>query len=415
MTAFNYQNGLMHVEGVSLAEIARQFGTPAYVYSAARLRENFATLRRALPDFMICYAVKANSNIAILSLLGKEGAGADIVSGGELARALKAGIPASRIVFSGVGKTDAEIEAALQAKIHQLNVESITEIERINAVAGRLGVVAPLAFRVNPDVAADTHDKIATGRKGDKFGIDHEQLHEAAAIAARLPHVKLQGLACHIGSQLFDLEAYRAAFGVVAQYVQALRAEGHALTHLDLGGGMGVPYNGETPFDVAGYAAVVRETLGGLGCQLAIEPGRYVVADAGVLLTRIIQMKQGSAHRFAVVDAAMNDLVRPAMYEAWHTIRTVTEKHGPLTPAEIVGPVCESSDCFASERDMPALEGGELLVMDTAGAYGAAMSSTYNTRALVAEVLVDGGRAALIRPRVDIATQMGWDLVPDWV
>lgn len=414
MSAFTYKNGVLCAEDVALPEIAAAVGTPVYVYSASRIRANYRALKTALPEVNICYAVKANSNQAVLGVLGKMGAGADIVSGGELQRALKAGIPPEQIVFSGVGKGDAEIRTALQACIHQINVESIAEIGQINTIASQLGRKAPIVLRVNPDVTGDTHHKISTGGKGDKFGIDHEQLLEAAAVAKSYDHIQLTGLACHIGSQLFDLEAYRRAYGVIAQYVAELRAAGHVITRLDLGGGMGVPYKGEVPFDTEGYGRMVTEVLGGLGCSLTIEPGRYIVADAGVLLSSVQLVKQGVAQNFVVIDAAMNDLVRPAMYDAWHGIRAVHQAPEGM-PVDVVGPVCESSDCFASDRSLPPLQAGDLVVLETAGAYGAAMSSTYNTRALVPEVLVEGSRYAVVRPRIDAAAQIGWDKVPDWV
>lgn len=352
MTAFTYRQGVLHAEDVPLPEIARTVGTPVYVYSANRLRANFGALHAALPQVQICFAVKACSNVAILRLLGKLGAGADIVSGGELARALQAGIPASRIVYSGVGKSRDEIHAALQAGIHQLNVESIAEISLINEVAAKLGRRADIAFRVNPDVAADTHHKISTGSKGDKFGIDHEQLLQAASVAASCAHVNLCALACHIGSQLFDIEAYRAAYRVLARYVNELRAAGHQITRLDLGGGMGVPYNGEAPFDTAAYGRMVQDELGALNCALTIEPGRYIAADASVLLSSVVLVKHGIAQRFVVIDSAMNDLVRPAMYDSFHAIRPVIE-HSQTDLADVVGPVCESSDCFGTERLLP--------------------------------------------------------------
>ena len=417
MTAFTYQNGTLCADAVPLPEIAAAVGTPTYVYSATRLRANVQRLMQALPNVAICFAVKANGNQAVLTLLGKCGAGADIVSGGELARALAAGIPATRIVFSGVGKTDDELDAALRAGIHQINAESAEELRQINRRAAALGVVAAVALRVNPDVAADTHHKISTGKKGDKFGIDHEQLASVAALAKTLPHVKVCGLAVHIGSQLFDIEAYRKAYQVTISYYNELRALGLPLERLDLGGGMGVPYDGSAVFDVAAFAQMLKETVMPLGCALTIEPGRYVVADAGVLLSRVTLIKQGVSSRFVIVDAAMNDLIRPALYESYHHIRPVQAPaaDAPITAQDVVGPICESSDCFAQQRQLPPLHPGDLLVFDTAGAYGAVMSSTYNVRPLVAEVLVDGTRWSVIRPRIDAATQIGWDKVPDWV
>lgn len=415
MDVFAYQNGLLHAEGVALPAIAEAVGTPVYVYSAERIRHNFRTLAGALLDIELCFAVKANSNLAILKILADEGAGADIVSGGELARALKAGIPANKIVFSGVGKTDEEITAALKAGIHQINVESLPEIRQISRLATFLNTKAAIAFRVNPDVAADTHHKIATGRKGDKFGIDHEQLSEAATLAKSLPSIELVGLACHIGSQLFDVEAYRAAYTVLAQYVAQLREQGHSITRLDLGGGMGVPYKGETPFYAASYARVVQETVGKLGCSLCIEPGRYIVADAGALLCTVTHFKQGVETSFLVIDGAMNDLIRPALYESWHGVRPVVQGKGFVQTVDIVGPICESGDTFATARSLPPMAAGDLLVLDTAGAYGAVMSSFYNTRALVPEVLVEGRRFAVIRERISAEVQMGWDKIPEWL
>jgi len=413
--SFTLVNGELCAEAVPLQALGQQYGTPLYVYSAAQLRANFKRLRDALPDVAIHYAVKANSNLAILRLLGLEGAGADIVSGGELQRALRAGIAANKVVFSGVGKTEAELEAALKANIHQLNVESIPELTAIDLVAARLGVVANVALRLNPDVAADTHHKIATGKKGDKFGIDYEQMFEAAKVAAALPNLNLCGIAIHIGSQIFDIETFRAAYARTAGFVRELRSAGHNITRLDLGGGFAVPYDGEAPFDVTAYAAMVQATLGDLGCALAIEPGRFMVANAGLLLCRVVYVKEGVANRFVVVDAAMNDLVRPAMYESFHNIQPVVPGSAAPQMVDIVGPVCESSDVFGTARLLPPMQAGDLVAMHTAGAYGAAMSSTYNTRDLVPEVLVDGNRHAIIRPRITAAEQIAWDRVPDWL
>lgn len=409
-------NGTLHAEGVALSDIANKVGTPSYVYSAARMRANLTRLQTALPRVNICFAMKANGNLAVLKLFARLGAGADIVSGGELQRALAAGMPAHKIVFSGVGKTTAEIEAALTAGIHQFNVESLEELEMIAAVASKFGQRAPVALRVNPDVAASTHHKIATGSKGDKFGIDTELLPRALELIQAQPALELVGLAVHIGSQLFDAAEFKQAYTVLANMVRDLRARGASLTRLDLGGGLGVPYQpGQSEFDVAAYAAVIDEVVAPLGCALTIEPGRYLVADAGVLLSRVILVKHGAAHRFVVCDAAMNDLVRPAMYEAYHHIRPVREATGPLSPAEVVGPICESSDQFAEGRALPALAAGDLLVLDTAGAYGAVMAGTYNARDLAPEVLVDGTRFHVIRPRISPATQMAWDSLPDWL
>lgn len=413
--SFAYHDGVLRVEDVPLPLLGQQYGTPLYVYSAALLRANFMRLREALPELSIHYAVKANSNLAILRLFGLLGAGADIVSGGELQRALGAGIPAERIVFSGVGKTTAEIEAALIAGVHQLNVESITELAAIQAVAKKLNILAPVAFRLNPDVAADTHHKIATGKKGDKFGIDYEQMGEAAAVAANHSHIKLCGVAIHIGSQIFDVQTFRQAYSRAAEFVRELREAGHTIDRLDLGGGFAVPYQDEAVFDVPAYAAMVREVLGDLKCALAIEPGRFLVANAGLLLSSVIYVKEGMANRFVIVDAAMNDLMRPAMYEAYHEIKAVVPADGAPDLVDVVGPVCESSDVFGTARPLPATRAGDLVAFMTAGAYGAAMSSTYNTRDLVPEVLVDGARHALIRPRIPADIQIGWDKLPEWL
>lgn len=420
MTAFSYQHERYCAESVPLSEIAVEAGTPVHVYSSNRIRRNFTRLNDALSvcgKVQLCYAVKANPNLAVLRILAALGAGADIVSGGELARALAAGIAPSRIVYSGVGKTEAELQMALQAGIHQINVESIAEIDQVAAVAAQLGVVANIAFRLNPDVAADTHNKIATGRKGDKFGIDYEQMLEAAARAGGHPSLNLCGLAVHIGSQLFDIEIYRAAFTVVAGYVAELREAGFAISRLDLGGGMGVPYHDEAPFDCEAFARMVNETVGSLGCTLSFEPGRYIVADAGVLLTKVLLVKEGVADRFVVVDAAMTDLIRPALYEAYHGIVPVKEPVGnrERLTVDVVGPVCESGDCFAQDRSLPPVREGDLLAFQTTGAYGAAMASTYNSRPLVPEVLVDGVRWAIIRPRIDAEAQMEWERMPEWL
>lgn len=415
MNSFAYQNGALFAENVALEKLATEFGTPLYVYSAPRIAENLAALRTALPGVFIHYAVKANSSQAVLKLIAKTGAGADIVSGGELARALAAGMKPQGIVFSGAGKSEEEIEAALKANIHMLNVESMAELEIISKVAVRLGKTAPITFRLNPDVAADTHHKISTGKKGDKFGIDHEQMLEAAALCKKLPNLKLSGVLLHIGSQIFDITTFEKAYQSGARFVRELRAAGHEITRLDLGGGMAVPYKGEAPFDLAAYAAMLKRTVGDLGCQLAIEPGRFVVADAGALLTRVVYVKEGVDTRFVVVDAAMNDLMRPALYDAYHNIRPVKASTEPPLPVDVVGPVCESSDIFGAARALPPVKAGDLLVLETAGAYGSSMAGTYNTRALVAEVLVNGDKAALIRPRFEVADQIARDKVPDWI
>ena len=394
-----------------------EVGSPVYVYSAALMRANYRALKAVLPEANLCFATKANYNLAVLRLFANEGAGADTVSGGEIQRALAAGMPANTIVFSGVGKTEAEIELALRAGVHQINAESMPELRVISAVAARLGVTAPLAIRLNPDVAAATNDKIATGRKGDKFGIDHEQMMEAAALIKTLPNLNFCGIAVHIGSQIFEIANFRMAYARVADYVRELRAAVHTISRLDLGGGIGVPYKGEEAADLAAYAAAVRDTVGNLNCELTLEPGRFLVANAGVLLSRVIYVKEGSSDRFYIVDAAMNDLVRPAMYGSHHTIVPVMQPaaSAALAPVHVVGPICESTDKFAAARPLPPMDAGDLLVFETAGAYGAVMSSTFNTRALIAEVLVDGDKVAVIRPAISPVEQMKWDRIPAWL
>ena len=419
MSAFVYRNGIMHAEEVPLERIAAQVGTPFYCYSAAALRRNFAEFARATDgmDAGICYALKANSNQAVIRLLAHEGAGADVVSAGEMARALKAGVAPKNIVFSGIGKKAAEIEAALAAGIQQINVESEQELAVLDAAAGRLGKKAAFALRVNPDVDANTHAKITTGRKENKFGI---AIAEAPALydrARALKHVEAVGVAVHIGSQIVDLEPYRAAYQRVADLVRELRSRGHDIKRIDLGGGIGIHYSDETPPSIDGYMKVVRESVGNLGCHLTFEPGRRLVGEAGVLVSEVIYVKPGHGRVFVIVDAAMNDLLRPTLYDAWHDIVPAVEP--PANAAKIitdvVGPVCESGDYLALGRPMPPLSQGALVVVKSAGAYGAVMASTYNTRPLVPEVLVDGDRFAVIRARQTIEELMAADSVPPWL
>ena len=417
-SVFAYEGGELVLEGVRLSEIAKAVGTPFYCYSAGRLRERYRELATALGPLGvdIHFATKANSNRAVLALLAAEGAGADIVSGGELARALSSGIPASRVVFSGVGKTEAEIEAALAARIHQINVESFEELALVDRVAGRLGLVAEVALRINPDVDAETHAKITTGKKDNKFGIDAAMLGRLDNEVKGLAHVKVVGLAIHIGSQILSTKPFIAAYRRIAELTRTLRGRGFALTRLDLGGGFGVPYENELGVSFADVAEAIRSTVGDLGCALSVEPGRSIVADAGVLVASVAFVKDAGAKQFAVLDAAMNDLVRPAMYDSHHDIVPVREPAAGAAPVEydVVGPICESSDTFAKRRMLSPLQGGDLVVLATAGAYGATMSSTYNARALIPEVLVDAGRFAVVRRRITIEEQMGWEAVPEW-
>ncbi len=419
MTAFAYRNGELHAEAVSLARLAEAVGTPTYCYAGTALADGYRAFAAAFAgqDASLCYALKANSNLAVVRTLARLGAGADVVSEGELMRALAAGIPPERIVFSGVGKSREEMKAALTAGIFQLNVESLPELEALSAVATDLGVTAPVALRVNPDIDAGTHHKISTGRKENKFGIDFDHAREAYAVVARLPGVRAVGVAVHIGSQLTSLVPFRAAFKKAAHLVQDLRADGHAIDRLDLGGGLGIVYREETPPTVTDYAALVAETTHGLGCRVLLEPGRALVGNAGVLLTRVLYVKTGLHRRFVIVDAAMNDLIRPSLYDAWHGIVAVAEPppDQPTEPFDVVGPVCETGDTFALQRPLAPPRPGDLMAILSAGAYGAVMASTYNTRPLIPEVLVDGDRFAVIRPRLDCAALLALDRLPPWL
>ncbi len=416
---FTYAGGTLCAEALPLSGIAAEVGTPFYCYSLAGLTRNYRALEAALAGLpaTICYALKANSNQAVIAAFAGLGAGADVVSGGELRRALAAGVPAGRIVFSGVGKTQEEIALALRSGIHQLNVESEAELDLISAVAAGAGVTARVSLRINPDVDARTHDKISTGRKQDKFGIAIDRTLPAYARAAELPNLAPSGLAMHIGSQLLSLAPYRAAFGRLAEQVRALRAAGHDVMSLDLGGGVGITYRDEAPPRFEDYAAVVRETVGGLGCDLMFEPGRSMVGNAGVLVARVLYMKDGGIRPVAVVDAAMNDLARPAMYGAYHAIVPVTQpQNSPdCVETDVVGPVCESGDTFAVARSLPPLAPGDLVAFGSAGAYGSVMSSAYNSRPPAPEVLVSGDRFAVVRARQTVDDLIRQEAVPDWL
>lgn len=418
MSEFAYREGELYAEDVPLARLAREIGTPFYCYSLAgitrRYRE-FETAVAGLPA-TICFALKANSNLAVVNALAGLGAGADVVSEGELRQALAAGVPARRIVFSGVGKTAAEIEAALEAGILQINVESEAELADIDRLARKIGKQAPVALRVNPDVEPNTHAKIATGLAENKFGIDLGHAREAYARAAGLSGLALQGLAVHIGSQLTELAPFREAFGRLAALVSDLKARGLPVARLDLGGGLGIVYHRESPPSVRDYAAAVAETVGGLGCELLFEPGRFLVAEAGVLVARVVRIKEGIRHRFVIVDAGMNDLLRPALYDAYHPILPVNEppEEAELAPVEVVGPVCETADTFARNRPLPPLAAGDLLVIGACGAYGAVMASPYNSRLPAPETMVNGAQFAVIRPRPDYDALLGRDRLPDW-
>lgn len=411
--AFSYRAGALHVEGVAVDTIARDVGTPCYVYSKARLIENYQAFVAPLAGLpvKIFYAVKANANHAVIRTLAECGAGADVTSAGELERALNAGIKPEKIIYSGVGKMRGEIEAALIAGIYQFNVESMPELQRIDDVAQSLGRKAPVALRVNPNVAARTHKKISTGELGNKFGIDLAQLDEAMTLVASLKNVELKGFQVHIGSHIYDYEPFREAFTKMAELILLGRQKGFNLTRLNLGGGVGIPYDGQTLAPFVDYAAIVRETVGNIGCEILFEPGRRLVGDAGLLISRVTYDKQGANKRFLILDAGMNDLVRPAMYDARHSIVAVHRDaaYADDRLVDVVGPVCETSDLFGEDYALPNVGEGDLVAILQAGAYSAAMSSTYNGRPLIPEVLVLGDKFAIVRRRISVAEQIGWE------
>jgi diaminopimelate decarboxylase len=416
---FPYRGGELYAEEVPVWRIAAAVGTPFYVYSGAGFTAQYRRFADAFAPKrpLICYAVKANSNLAVLRHFAGLGAGADVVSEGELRRALAAAVPPARIIFSGVGKTAAEMEAALAADIHQINVESVPELRRLSEIASARDRGARVGIRVNPDVDAHTHVKIATGRKENKFGVELDEAVAAYSLAAELPGIEPVGLAVHIGSQLTDLAPYRRAFERVAELVVELRAIGLPVTRMDLGGGIGIRYHTERPLEPISYARLVHEIFGALELALAFEPGRVLAAPAGLLISRVVYVKEGSAKRFVIVDAAMNDLIRPALYDAWHDIVPV-RLPGPgasLAPADVVGPVCETGDTFAVNRDLPPFADDDLVAFTAAGAYGAVMSTTYNSRLLVPEVMVSGDRFAVIRARPSYDALLSLDAIPDWL
>jgi diaminopimelate decarboxylase len=419
MNDFEIRNGEMFCEGLALSAIADEVGTPVYVYSTASMRRQARALQEALAhlaDPLIAYAVKANPNSAVIATFAAAGLGADVVSGGEYRRALKAGVPPSRIVFSGVGKTADEMRLALETGLFQFNVESFEEAEMLSAVATEMGRVAPMGFRVNPDVPAGGHAKITTGSAENKFGIAISEAPGAYRRAAALPGLKVQGVAVHIGSQLTDLAPLERAFTRVGELLASLRGAGHGIIVADLGGGLGVAYDPSqpTPASPADYGAMVCRVTRDWNARLVFEPGRLMVGNAGVLLSRVIRVKPGATDPFVIVDAAMNDLMRPTLYDAWHNIEAVRPR-GTRQRSNVVGPVCETGDTFATGRDMDAVGPDDLVVFRTAGAYAAAMAGTYNTRALTPEVLVDGDRWALIRKRLEVEALIAGDLMPDWL
>jgi diaminopimelate decarboxylase len=422
MHHFAYRAGVLHAEEVSLARLAVEVGTPFYCYATATIERHYRVLQQAFAglDALICYAIKANSNQAVIATLARLGAGMDVVSEGELRRALAAGVPADRIIFAGVGKTREEMAFALREGIHGFNVESEPELEALSEVAAGLGRAARIALRINPDVDAKTHAKISTGKAENKFGVPYDDARRLYAKAAGLPGIEVAGVHMHIGSQITDLQPFRDAFSLMRDLVGDLRRAGHRIELLDLGGGLGVPYR-SAGHDILpspdAYAAVVRETLGDLGLKIALEPGRVIVANAGVLVSRVLYVKRGRNKTFTVVDAAMNDLIRPTLYEAEHEIWPVAEAAAGAAPAvqDVVGPVCETGDYLALNRALPPFAAGDLMAFMTAGAYGAAMSSTYNSRLLAAEVLVKGADWSVVRPRPAYADLIGLDRLPDWL
>lgn len=419
MDHFELREGVLHCEEVPLPDIAAAVGTPVYVYSTATMVRHARVLRKALeplPDPLIAYAVKANSNAAVLATLAKAGLGADVVSGGEYRRAVAAGVRPDRIVFSGVGKTEEEMALALEGGLCQFNLESMEEAETLSAVASRLARAAPVAFRINPDVLAGTHAKISTGAAENKFGISLVDARQAYARASALPGLAVQGVAVHIGSQLASLAPLEQAFTRLGALIGQLRADGRPIGIADLGGGLGVPYDPSVPAPPSprAYGEMVKRVTAGWNVRLMFEPGRLIMGNAGILLTRIIRLKPGTAHPFLIVDAGMNDLMRPALYDAWHGIEAVVPRGGRMT-ANVVGPVCETGDTFAMARELDSAGPGDLIVFRTAGAYAAAMSSTYNSRPLTPEVLVDGARWAVVRPRLDVDALIAADRIPDWL
>ncbi|NIJ09648.1 diaminopimelate decarboxylase [Sphingomonas vulcanisoli] len=419
MDHFQLKDGVLHAEDVPLTAIAEAAGTPTYIYSTATLERHVRVFREGLgdlPDPWIAFAVKANPNKAVLATLARLGLGADVVSGGELRRALAAGVPAEKIVFSGVGKTAGEMALGLKAGIGQFNLESEPEAETLSAVAQSLGMTARVSFRVNPDVDAGTHAKISTGKAENKFGVPIDRALAAYEAAAKLLGLTIQGVAVHIGSQLTDLAPSCAAFQRIGALIAELRAAGHSITHADLGGGLGVPYDPALPLppSPADYGAMVREVTAGWDVRLIFEPGRVIVGNAGILLTRVIRVKQGVTQPFVIVDAAMNDLLRPSLYEAWHNVRAV-QPNGESFTATIVGPVCETGDTFARDRPMDRVQEGDLVAFMTAGAYGATMASTYNSRGLTPEVIVSQDKWAIVRERQPIEALIAADSLPPWI
>ena len=420
MHHFAYRDGVLHAEAVNLIDLAQSVGTPFYCYSTATLTRHYDAFAEAFSDVkaLVCYALKANSNQAVIKTLANRGAGADVVSAGELRRARAAGIPPEKIMFSGIGKTAAELAFAVDEGILSVNVESEPELALLSSIAAGKARTARVSVRVNPDVDARTHSKIATGKAENKFGIPISRARDVYALAAKLPGLEVTGVDMHIGSQITELAPFDNAFALLTDFVRTLRADGHGISHIDLGGGLGIPYRDDhkQPPDPLAYAEVVKRATRDLECTLVLEPGRLIVGNAGILVTRVIYLKRGEARTFVIVDAGMNDLIRPTLYEAHHDIRPVGEQRaGSPIPVDVVGPVCESGDFFALDRKMAPPQAGDLLAIMTAGAYGAVQAGTYNTRPLVPEVLVREGKWALVRPRIEVEELIAHDRLAPWL
>ena len=421
MHHFAYRGGVLHAEAVSLGALADSVDTPFYCYSTATLERHYRVFADAFADVpsLVCYAVKANSNQAVIATLARLGAGADVVSEGELKRALKAGVPPDKIMFSGIGKTDRELALAVDSGILCVNVESEQELDRLSTIATAKGRSIDISVRVNPDIDARTHAKIATGKSENKFGIPISRARTVYAHAAKLPGLRVAGVDMHIGSQITDLSPFADAFALLSEFVQALRADGHTITHVDLGGGLGIPYEDSAapPPDPKAYAAIVKNATRGLGCKLIFEPGRLIAGNAGILVTRVLYVKRGEAKTFVIVDAAMNDLIRPTLYEAHHEFWPVreTDAGSRQIVADIVGPICETGDYLALDRKMTEPKEGDLLAIMSTGAYGAVQGGTYNTRPLTLEVMVKGGEWSVVRPRLEADALIGLDRLPSWL
>ena len=419
MDHFIYKNGILNAENVAVSDIVNIVETPFYCYSSATLLRHYNVFTDSFKDsglkVNLCFAVKANSNLAVIKTLANAGAGGDAVSEGEIRRCLAAGIKGDKIVFSGVGKTPSELKFALENNIMQINIESEPELYTLNEIACSMGVKAKIAFRVNPDIDAGSHDKISTGRKHDKFGIEWERAKDIYKTASSMEGIKIQGVAVHIGSQLTNLDPFRKSFAKVRDLVKSLREDGINITHLDLGGGLGIPYEKCEIPSPAEYAKAVLREVKDLGCELTFEPGRLICGNAGILVSKVLYIKETSSRKFIITDAAMNDLARPSLYDAYHEIVPVKENNGEKEPYDIVGPICETGDIFAKQRLLPVFKPGDLLAIRSAGAYGAAMSSEYNSRLLVPEVMVNGGKTAIIRPRGTYDEMLARDKIPDWI